>query len=53
MTKTGQYHCETKVNVRVPEGDLARLRQLIPSRFTNESDAIRHAIRQLLKEEGL
>ena len=46
-------NCETKINVRIPDDLVEKLRSLIPRKYMNESDFMRTAVRKLLKEEGL
>ena len=60
MTKEGNYQVQTNLRVRVPEGDVERIQQLIPKHYANESDFLRAAIRESLdkkekelKERGL
>jgi Arc/MetJ-type ribon-helix-helix transcriptional regulator len=55
MTKEGNYQVQTNLRVRVPEGDVERIKTLIPKHYANESDFLRAAVRELLdkKEEEL
>ena len=55
MTKEGNYQVQTNLRVRVPEGDVERIQQLIPKHYANESDFLRAAVRETLerKEKAL
>jgi Arc/MetJ-type ribon-helix-helix transcriptional regulator len=46
-------NCETKINVRIPDELVEKLRTLIPRKYMNESDFMRTAVRDLLAKEGL
>jgi Arc/MetJ-type ribon-helix-helix transcriptional regulator len=51
MTKEGKYQVQTSLKVRVPEGDIERIRLLIPKHYANESDFLRAAVRQTLEKK--
>jgi Arc/MetJ-type ribon-helix-helix transcriptional regulator len=51
MTKEGNYQVQTNLRVRVPEGDIERIKQLIPKHYANESDFLRAAVRQTLEKK--
>jgi Arc/MetJ-type ribon-helix-helix transcriptional regulator len=51
MTKEGQYQVQTNLRVRVPEGDVQRIQNLIPKHYANESDFLRAAIRDTLEKK--
>jgi Arc/MetJ-type ribon-helix-helix transcriptional regulator len=51
MTKEGNYQVQTNLRVRVPEGDVERIQNLIPKHYANESDFLRAAIRAALEKK--
>ena len=51
MTKEGNYQVQTNLRVRVPEGDIDRIKKLIPKHYANESDFLRAAIREALDKK--
>jgi Arc/MetJ-type ribon-helix-helix transcriptional regulator len=42
---------EHKVTIRLPGDDYEKIEQLIPNKFMNISDALRHAVRMMLDKE--